>query len=79
MVTERLKGYAKAAHAELARWIEGGASGVFTFKHMKDAIDLHHTGNFKRMRRNPDFQEAVATLGLIEYKPKTYATGWRLP
>ena len=79
MVTETLKGYAKAAYDELSRWVEEGGEGVFTFARMKKAIDLHHTGNFKRMRLNPDFEEAAATLGLIEHKPKKYATGWRLP
>ena len=52
--------------------------GVYTFARMKKAIGLRHAGNFRRLRLDKDFQEAIANLGLIQHKPKKYASGWRL-
>lgn len=79
MIVENLKGYDRAAHGELSRWSTEDGKGVYTFARLKKAIGLRDPSNFRRLRRNPDFQEALSTLGLVEHKPKKNSTGWKLP
>lgn len=77
-VKAKLSGNARRVYEYLARWAESAKPGeVLPFKFAQQALSMHRR-HFKRdVRENEAFKDAVADLGLYEWGPRVYFTGWR--
>ncbi|MBU4277348.1 MAG: hypothetical protein KKC30_11450 [Proteobacteria bacterium] len=73
-----LVGKVKEAVAFISAWFDAQPEGFLRFSSVRKALGIMDSANFKQnIRRHPDFQQAIADMGVVEDGGSTYLTGFR--
>jgi hypothetical protein len=76
-VRRALKGKVKEAYHFIAKHFEEGKGAFLRFREVMRSIGMTDTTNFRTdVRRHPDFAEALAELGVVEFGNGKYPRGF---
>lgn len=77
-IKRSLRGHIADAVEYIERWLaECPTESVLPFKQVARAVGLLDNSNFRRaIRQHPQFREAIAELGLVEWGPRKNLTGF---